>query len=480
MTVMAFALILFPILMAGAALVFPGDRHRPWLIPLTGAVHLALTLLTIASPAFQAPVGWLVLDPPGRLILLVVSLMFFLCGFYAVGYLRYRGGWSNRTFTSCLLAFLGVMSLVVWSHHLGLMWVAIEATSLLTAPLIYFNRTPKSIEATWKYLLVCSVGIALALMGSFFLAYSSFHSGLDSSLLFEDLILHAPRLSKPWLHIAFVLLLVGYGTKMGLAPMHTWKPDAYGEAPGVVGALLAGGLTNCAFLAVMRIYHVTVAAGESAYSGKLLIFLGLLSMLVAGVFMTGQRDIKRMLAYSSVEHMGILILGLGLGGMGVFGALLHLVNNAMTKGVLFLSAGSIRRAYDSKSIDDISGAMRRLPLSGTLFLFGFIAITGSPPFGPFISEFTIITAAFQGGRYVTGGLFLLFLLIVFMGMGGTVLAAVQGRPTGRSRMIPYRDSLLTGAPVAIFMALSLLLGLWLPSPLRSLIDQAALYLEPRP
>jgi hydrogenase-4 component F len=230
----------------------------------------------------------------------------------------------------------------------------------------------------------------------------------------------------------------------------------------------------------LRIYHVTVAAGDSAYSGKLLIFMGLLSMLVAGVFMTGQRDIKRMLAYSSVEHMGILILGLGIGGMGAFGALLHLVNNAMTKGVLFLSAGSIRRAYDSKSIQEISGAMRRLPLSGTLFLFGFIAITGSPPFGPFVSEFTIITAAFQGGRFVTGGLFLLFLLIVFMGMGGTVLAAVQGRPSARSRMIPYRDTFLTGAPVVVFMALSLLLGLWIPTPLRTLVDQAAHYLETRP
>ena len=155
MTVMAFALILFPIVMAVIALAFRSDRLRPWLIPVTGAGHLVLTLVTLASPTFQAPVGWLVLDPPGRLILLVVSLMFFLCGLYAVGYLRYRKDWSNRTFTSCLLAFLGVMSLVVWSHHLGLMWVAIEATSLLTAPLIYFNRTPKSIEATWKYLLVC-------------------------------------------------------------------------------------------------------------------------------------------------------------------------------------------------------------------------------------------------------------------------------------------------------------------------------------
>lgn len=477
---MAFALILVPIAMALVAMAFPSNRRRPWLLPLTGAVHLGLTVWTLLNPGLQAPVGWLVLDPPGRLILLVLSVMFFLCGIYGVGYLRYREAWSNRTFTSCLLAFLGVMTLVVWSHHLGLMWVAIEATSLVTAPLIYFNRTPRSIEATWKYLLVCSVGIALALLGSFFLAYASFHEGLDSSLLFEDLLHHAPRLSKPWLHTAFVLLLVGYGTKMGLAPMHTWKPDAYGEAPGVVGALLAGGLTNCAFLAVLRIYHVMIAAGEQAYGGKLLVFLGLLSMLFAGIFMIGQRDLKRMLAYSSVEHMGILILGLGIGGLGAFGALLHLLMNAMTKGVLFLSAGSIRRAYDSKSIDEVSGAMRRLPLSGTLFLFGFIAITGSPPFGPFVSEFTIVTAAFQAGRYVSGALFLLFLLVIFLGMGQTVLAAVQGRPSGRSRLIPYRDSFLTGAPVAVFMGLTLLLGLWIPMPVRTLVEQAAHYLEIRP
>jgi hydrogenase-4 component F len=474
---MAFLLILLPVVMAGVAMAVPGNRVRPRLIPLTGALHLGLTIATLLSPELQASVGWLALDPPGRVILLVVSLLYFLSGIYAVGYLGYRGDWNNRTFTSCLLAFLGVMTLVVWSHHLGLMWVAIEATTLLTAPLIYFNRTPRSIEATWKYLLVCSVGIALALLGSFFLAYASFHQGLESSLLFEDLLGHARLLSKPWLHMAFVLLLVGYGTKMGLAPVHTWKPDAYGEAPGIVGTLLAGGLTNCAFLAILRIHHVMVAAGEGAYSGKLLVFLGLLSMAVAGVMMIGQRDIKRMLAYSSVEHMGILVLGLGLGGLGTFGALLHLVNNALAKGVLFLSAGSLRRAYDSKSTDEISGAMRRLPLSGTLFLLGFIAITGSPPFGPFVSEFTILNAAFQNGRFLSGGLFLLFLLIVFMGMGGTVLQAVQGRPGFRSKRIPYRDSLLTGAPVVALLALSLLLGLWIPAPLRTMLDQAAHFVE---
>ena len=200
-------------------------------------------------------------------------------------------------------------------------------------------------------------------------------------------------LDKSWLEAAFILLLVGYGTKMGLAPMHTWKPDAYGEAPGVVGALLAGVVTNCAFLALLRIHHICQAAGESPYTGRLMIFIGLLSMAVAAVFMVGQRDIKRMLAYSSVEHMGILVIGAGIGGPAMFGALLHMINNGMTKGVLFLSAGNIHRAYGSKTTDEVRGAMSVLPLSGTLFLLGFFAITGSPPFGPFVSEFTILNGA---------------------------------------------------------------------------------------
>src|SRR5262249_2339270 len=155
-------------------------------------------------------------------------------------------------------------------------------------------------------------------------------------------------LSAPWLHAAFALLFVGYGTKMGLAPMHTWKPDAYGEAPGVVGTLLAGGTTSCAFLSILRVYRICSAGPDAAYGRQGMIVMGLVSMAVAAVFMVRQRDFKRMLAYSSVEHMGILVLGVGIGGMAVFGALLHLINNGLTKGVLFLSAGNIHRAYGSK------------------------------------------------------------------------------------------------------------------------------------
>ncbi|MCI0365711.1 MAG: hypothetical protein L0219_17765 [Phycisphaerales bacterium] len=476
---MLIGLILFPVFMAAISFAIPpgGARVRVWLLPVTGIVHLALAVATWRRPDLAVGTDWLVLDALGRVVLLLVSVVFMFSSVYAVGYLRYRRSRSNRVFCSCMLVMLAMMSLVTWSHHFGLMWVAIEATTLSAAPMIYFNRTARSIEATWKYLLIGSVGIALALLGSFFLAYASLHTGVPSSLILEDLIKEAPHLSVPWLHAAFVLLLVGYGTKMGLAPMHTWKPDAYGEAPGLVGAMLAGGVTSCAFLAILRVYQVCLAAGQAPYASRMLILMGLVSMGIAGVFMVGQRDFKRMLAYSSVEHMGILVLGIGIGGAATFGAMLHLINNGLAKGVMFLSAGNIHRAYDSKSTDEVRGAIRRLPISGTLFLAGFIAVTGSPPFAPFISEFTILNGALGAGQYTVSGLFLLFLLVVFIGMGATVLTVVQGRPSPQARAGEYRDGFFTAAPVLILMGGVLMLGLYLPEPLRVTLREAAALLE---
>lgn len=278
------------------------------------------------------------------------------------------------------------------------------------------------------------------------------------------------------LHAAFILLFIGYGTKMGLAPMHTWKPDAYGEAPGIVGTLLAGGVTSCAFLALMRVYQVCSAGSEGEAARKLLIFMGLFSMVVAAIFMVRQRDFKRMLAYSSIEHMGILVLGIGIGGLAVYGSLLHLINNGLTKGVLFLSAGNIHRAYGSKSIETVQGAIRRVPLSAGLFLAGFLAITGSPPFGPFVSEFTIVQAALGGEHFVAGGVFLAVLAIVFVGMGATVLAVVQGGAAATIKPVSsseFRDSVSTGLPIVLFMALVLFLGVYIPPSLDSVLRDAA-------
>jgi hydrogenase-4 component F len=367
---------------------------------------------------------------------------------------------------------------VVLSHHLGLMWVAMEATTLATAPLLYFNRSGRSLDATWKYLVVGSVGIALALLGSFFLAYAALAGGLQApTLLFDDLVAEAPRLSPPWLRAAFVLLLVGYGTKMGLAPMHTWKPDAYGEAPGLVGALLAGGVTSCAFLAILRFFQIAQAAGDGVHARQLLVALGLFSMAVAAVFLVRQRDFKRLLAYSSIEHMGILVLGVGLGGLASYGALLHLLGNGLTKGVLFLSAGNIHRAYYSKQTDQVRGALRRVPLSGTLFLMGFLAITGAPPFLPFLSEFTIASGALGSRQYLAGGVYLFLLAVVFVGMGAAVLPVVQGQPSAQARATRFRDGLATGAPVLALMGLVVLLGVYLPPPLEALLREAAQSLE---
>ncbi len=477
---MAFILILFPLVMAGIAALIPTNRWRPWLLPVAGVAHTALTIIVLARPDLRATNDWLVLDPAGGIVLLVVSTLYLFSAFYAVGYLQYRAERPNRVFVSCLLIFLGVIGLVTWSHHLGLMWVAIEATTLSTAPLIYFNHSKLSIEATWKYLLVGSVGIALALLGTFFLAYSAMAAGTAPSLQYEELLAAAPALSRTWLRAAVILLLVGYGTKMGLAPMHTWKPDAYGEAPGVVGAILAGGVTSCAFLAFLRIYHITMAAGEAVFIQRILLFMGLLSMAVAGLFMVGQRDFKRMLAYSSVEHMGILMIGLGIGLPALFGTMLHIMTNGLTKGVLFLSAGNIHRSYNSKNTDVVQGALRRLPVSAGLFLAGFIAITGSPPFGPFVSEFSILNGAFASGRFLVAGLFLVFLLVVFIGMGQTVLKVVQGRVPAELPPTRYRDAWHTTAPVVVLLTLVLLLGVFIPAPLRGLLDDAVRFLGSRP
>jgi hydrogenase-4 component F len=473
---MAYWLIGFPLVMAVVTFVSPSNRWRPWLLPAGGLAHLGLVIWAISQAAGSPPLsglgGWLLLDALGKVVMGFLAVLFFICALYAPGYLALRSDRNNRVFCANLFASLSMMTLVTLSHHLGLMWVAMEATTLASATSIYFNHNPRSLEATWKYLLVGSVGIALALLGSFFLAYSSLRAGLESTLLFDQLIADAPHLSAPWLHAAFVLLFVGYGTKMGLAPMHTWKPDAYGEAPGLVGTLLAGGVTNCSFLAILRVYQIFRVGPEADAARQIMVVMALFSMAVAAVFVVRQRDFKRMLAYSSVEHMGILILGIGIGGAAVYGALLHLINNGLTKGVMFLSAGNIHRAYGSKLTDHVRGAMQRVPLSGAMFLTGFLAITGAPPFGPFISEFTIFDAAIGSRQFLAGGLFLLFLTVVFIGMGVTVLTVVQGRPADDTPQTGYHDSLGTCAPIVLFLAIVLLLGLYIPPPLERLLRDA--------
>jgi hydrogenase-4 component F len=474
-------IVLLPLLGALLAWVVPDNRLRPLVLPATALPHFGLALYLIATPSYPIYGGWIWLDSLGKITLLSISLLFAVCAVYAVGYLAYRQERSNRVLCLGLLVCLAAMTLVTLCQHLGLLWVAVETTTVAMAPLIYFNRNARSIEATWKYLLICSVGIALALLGLLFLAYATHVAHQDATLLLGDLLEDARILNRGWLHAAFIFLLVGYGSKVGLAPLHTWKPDAYGEAPGLVGALLAGGLVTCAFLAILRVYQVCLASVyEVAFFQQTLVVLGLFSMAVAAVFMARQHDFKRMLAYSSVEHVGILAVGLGIGKGALFGVLFHLINNGLTKGVLFLSSGNIHRSYGGKTTEIVQGALTRVPWSGALFLAGFIAITGSPPFSPFISEFSIISATFVGGHYLVGGLFLFFLAIIFIGMALTVLPMVMGTPRADLNVTDYRDRLLTVGPPLVTMLLLLWLGVWPPETLLQLLRDGAAMLEVRP
>jgi hydrogenase-4 component F len=488
-----YALFLVPLATGAAAFAVRSDAVRRALVVGTAVAHSLLTLSLWrggAAPALPAdPEAWLALDATGLLFLSIVSLLFLVTSYYTVGYLRREHAESHQdieegfyfrnapeaVFTGCLLLFLSAMTLVTLCQHFGLLWVAVEATTLVSAPLIYFHRQHRSLEATWKYLLICSVGIALALLGNFLLAVAATPAGGAEhvGLSVGDLSAAARSLDPTWLKAAFVFLLVGYGTKMGLAPMHTWLPDAHSESPSSVSALLSGALLNCAFLGILRAHQVCVAAGYGDFSRELLIGFGLLSMAVAGIFIVGQADYKRMLAYSSVEHMGILALGTGLGGKdGTFGMLLHAVNHSVTKAMLFLVAGNILGIFKTKQSATIRGMNQVVPWTTALWIAGFLAITGSPPFGVFLSEFTILKAAVDQGRGVVAGIYLALLVLIFVGMATIVLSMAQGE-RGTARESPLHESPSMVVPPVLLGLLSLLLGLYIPPALNSLLREAA-------
>ncbi len=473
-------LIVIPLAGALAAWRISSNSRRPWVLPVVAGIHLALVLAVIVVSPPPSRGEWIELDAIGKLFLLETGLLFTACAFYAVNYLQYRQERNNRVLCMGIQVCLSAISLAAVSHHLGLLWLAIETTTLCMAPLVYFNRNARSIEATWKYMLICSIGIALALLGIFFLGYSTVVAGFEPSLLLEPLQRYAPKLPVVWLNGAFVFMLVGYGAKMGLVPLHTWKPDAYGEAPGLVGALLAGGLANCGFLGLIRIYQICMATGEPHFYRSMLAGMGMFSIAVAAIFMLRQSDFKRMLAYSSVEHMGLFTVALGLGGRALYGAMLHLIGNGLAKGVLFLTAGNIHRAFASKNREVARGTIKRAPWTAALFLIGFFAMTGSPPFLTFASEFTFFSAAFTGGRPVTGVVMALLLAVAFLGMSLTVVPVVFGDPPRNRERTKYRDTALLVVPPLVLLVIVGVLGIWLPQPLHRLVTDAAALLEGRP
>ena len=465
-------LLLLPPIAAALSLARISDRLRLQIFRTTAFAHLALSIALWVRPGGELFGGFVSLDAVGLLILSPTSALFAGVSVYLGGYLARAERRSHRIFIASLLVLEGALTLACASQHLGLFWVALETSTLVSAPLIYFHHTGRALEATWKYLIVGSVGIALALLGTVFLAIAATNPSGGSTLWIRDLMAAGSHLSKPWLHAAFVLLLMGYGTKMGLAPMHAWKPDAYGEAPPPIAGLMAGTFTNCAFLGVLRATQICAHAGEAKFASSLLILLGLVSLAVAAVFIVGQADYRRLLAYASVEQMGVLVFGLGFGVLGAQGSLLHVLNNALNKGILFLAAGNLLQLYGTSAISGVAGALRRTPATGALLLVGLFAAVGLPPFGLFISEFMILRAALAGGASAwPAGLYLALLAVIFLGMCVAILPMAQG--DGSPREARVAEPLSTLLPPLAFAAAALLLGVYVPPPMARLIDSAA-------
>ena len=365
------------------------------------------------------------------------------------------------------------MLVAVTINNVALMWVAIEATTIASAILIPLHRSKASVEASWKYILIGSVGIALAFAGTV-LAYFDFVSRLgrrEDALNWTLLMEVAPTLHPDVLRLAFVFLLVGYGTKAGLAPMHTWLPDAHSEAPAPLSAMMSGVLLAVAQYAIIRWKAVVDAAGGPAFTNQVLMALGLLSIAIGALSLVRQQNYKRLLAYSSVEHSGLICLGLTFGPAGVFASLLHLLNHSLAKSMSFLLAGRILARYHSSDVDRVSGLVRTMPATGPLFAAGVLALMGLPPFGLFVSEFLLFRAGFASGHVMAAATALLLVGVGFVGLAGHLARMLHG---------PAPDGVAAGergwwmlAPLAMSVIVMVALGLLLPDVVARLIGRIA-------
>jgi hydrogenase-4 component F len=468
-------LIIVPALIGVVTLWLHNVRIALTLLLATAAAHLLMTMLLWANLPGQVLGIFLQLDLTGLLFLSTTSMLFFITSLYTVSCIldgTHDEQASPQRFIPCLLWFLAAMTLVTVTHHLALMWAAVEATTLASAPLVYFYKRKGALEAAWKYLLICSVGIALALLGVFFLGIAASVAQQNNGLGLAELISAAPLMSRSWLKAAFVLALVGFGTKMGLAPLHTWLPDTHSQAPSPVSALLSGALLNCALLAILRFYQVCLASGDAQFARTLLVLFGLVSIGVACAFMVRQADYKRLLAYSSIENMGIIAVGFGLGGAAAYGAMLHAVNHSLCKAGLFFLAGNVLREFGTTNAREVQGVLNRLPASGVLMMALFLAIGGTPPFGPFISELMIFRSAISTHEPWIAALFLVLLAVAFLGMAGVLLPMLQSAPIAGSRSQTREASLSIIAPL-MMTAGALLLGVYIPPALSDVIRLAA-------
>ena len=458
---------------------------------MAGGLLLTFVLCLETASRFlrgEVPVAFgeaLRVDGLSALVLVLCGLVGLLSGVYGIGYLR-RNERRNlvtprmrRKFYGLIPAYVFAMLLVAMSNNLGILWIAVELTTITSVFLVSFHDRDTSLEAAWKFLMLGSLGLGFALLGTVLLfaaGQGQLGEGL-SALHWTRFMDAAPRLHPFTLRLGVVFALIGYGTKAGLAPMHTWKPDAYREAPSPAVALMAVGMVNGALYCILRVHLISRAALGPDFSGDLLLVLGLLSVLIAVPFILIQWNVKRLLAYSSIEHVGIMAVGVGLGAeAGVFGALLHMTYHSLAKPVALFAAGTLAQQHSSSDFNRIgTGTFSRAPIASALLVLSAVIITGSPPFGMFFSELTILRAGFSGPHITATSVFLAALVVLFCGFAYQIGRLVLGPPRDMSeRRIPDAERLDLGmATTIVAAALAVVSAFYLPGPLLALIHAAA-------
>lgn len=473
-----FAVVLIPLVAAAVVRVLPTrwvELAQLWFATLALLAAFAAAIRVFTQGDWSE--GVLYLDPLGALLLAVVALVGWGGAAYAIGYLRHDVAERHlapdqpRWFYIWYHLFVAAMLAVATTENLGLVWVAIEATTVFSAVLVGFYRTKESLEAAWKYLIICTVGISLALFGTLLLYYAGIHAmggeapALSWRLLRQNAALLDPRLVR----LAFVFILVGYGTKAGFAPLHTWLPDAHSQAPTPVSAVLSGVLLPCALYAIVRVHLIVVGTLGPGFSSTLLIALGLLTVAVAVPFILVQHDLKRLLAYSSMEHVGIMAIAFGFGGpVGFFAAVLQLVMHGVGKAALFFAAGTLANRYGTRNMARIHGAARALPYSGPILLAGALMLAGAPPSGLFVSEFSLLIAGFSTGRAIPSAVLLACLTLIFVGMFFHVGRMTLGNPRATvARGESVRALMFVGGPLALIA----ILGIFVPPPLNAALGK---------
>ena len=455
-----------------------------WTVRSVEIVHLVgLTLALLLTGTIIAKVlrretlyalgDWLFVDSLGAIFLGLIAVVGFLSGVYSIGYMRHGLAKADldprglATFYGFFSLFLLAMSMAV------LMWVAIEGTTLSSVFLVGIYGTRTSLEAAWKYLVICTVGVALGLYGTV-LVFASANAVMappGSAMLWTEVMKHATSLEPATISMAFVFVLIGFGTKAELFPMHGWLPDALSGAPSPASALLSGALANCAILVIVRHAAIAALAVGPHFPQTLLLVFGVLSIVVGTLFIAVQRDVKRLLAYSSLENMGMIALGFGLGGpLGVAAALLHVINHSLAKTMLFCGSGNIVIKYGTRDLRRVKGMLKTAPFSGVLLMVGFLAMGGIPPFNVFLSEFLTVTAGVKAGYGWLMVVCLIFLTVILASFVRVISGSILGpAPGGMSRGDP---SAWTLAPLAVLLALMLAIGVHVPGPMVQLMSDA--------